>query len=86
MDASELATWLRTKLFGPFRIVLTDGATYDIYHPDQIYTLRTVMEVGVRRESSGLVEQMSILVALVHVVRLEPLSVPPYTSLDPVAG
>jgi hypothetical protein len=37
MTAEELRDTLREQPFEPFRIVLTDGATYDIRHPDLLW-------------------------------------------------
>ncbi len=70
MRPQDLLEHTRRHPFQPFRLWLTDGQTYDVRHPDQIIVLRSRAIVGVG--GNGIADRTEE-VALVHIVRLEPL-------------
>ncbi len=72
MNSAELFRWLRGVPFEPFRIVMTDGGVLDIWHPDQLFVLKTVAYVG-RRATAQVVAERDVTISLLHVIRLEPL-------------
>lgn len=72
MTAKDLLIRIKKHPFSPFRVIVSDGATYDVRHPDQIVVGRDSVTIGIRGESEELFEAMD-LVDLIHVVRLEPL-------------
>lgn len=76
MGADDLMILLLGRPFAPFRIHLTDGTTYDVFHPDQCSVTRTAIHVGVPRERGKASERVAIY-ALAHVVRLEPIAFEP---------
>lgn len=65
---------LDKRPFEAFRICLTDGETYDIRHPDLCVVDRTTAYVGVPDPRRRGVAMDMHHVALVHVVRFEPLN------------
>lgn len=71
MRSEDLLELIRRQPFAPFRIVTTDGRTYEILHPDLIIVLRTRFVVGVGGDN-GVPEHLEH-VALVHVVRIEEM-------------
>jgi hypothetical protein len=70
---------LKKEPFQPFRIVTTTGKTYDITEKDRPLLLvgkRTVI-IGLRVPESDPYFDRYEVVALVHIVRLEPIPVSP---------
>ena len=46
MTADELKTYQKTEPFKPFRIVLNDGKTYDVPHPNFLWVRTWTIYVG----------------------------------------
>lgn len=73
MRAEAIREALTTHPFRPFRLYVSDGASYDVHHPD--FCLVGVHDVFVgfpgREESAGF--EHFTLIALTHVTRLEPI-------------
>jgi hypothetical protein len=46
MPPNDLLTFTRKRPFEPFRLVVTDGTTYDIHHPEFCMVLQTSVIVG----------------------------------------
>ena len=72
MTAKDLAKRARKRPFSPFRIIVSEGGSYDINHPEQIVVARDSVVIGVPGESDDFYETTD-LVDLIHVVRLEPI-------------
>ncbi len=75
----DLESELKKKPFQPFRIVTTYGKTYDIGEWDVPLLLvgkRTVI-IGLRVPETDPYFDRYEVVSLVHVIRLEPISVAP---------
>ena len=72
MRPDDLIELVRRQPFGPLRIHITGGNTYDVHYPDQIIVLRSraVFAVGGENDVGERLEH----VALVHVVRVEELT------------
>ena len=51
---------------------MSDGHTYDITHPDQVYVMRNRLIIGVESDPHGIIER-SDQVAIIHIVRVEQL-------------
>ena len=76
MTPDELMQLLRRKPFQPLRIVQSDGKTYDIHHPDNVFVLRARVDIGVRADAnSGIIDRVEYL-ALSHILRIDELAVP----------
>ncbi len=71
----EILTRLREKPFRPFRIIASEGLTYDINHPDLVFVGRRDIMVGFAAPSHPNVYDRVVRVALVHIVALEDLPV-----------
>ena len=75
MPPEELWEKLHKQPFEPFRIHLTDGTSYEILHPELVMGGRRAAIVGVSRAGRELpLYDRHTTVALVHIVRLEPLA------------
>jgi len=79
MPPEELWNRLHSRPFDPFRIHLSDGTYYDVRHPDLMIVGRRSAVVGIKRseeparQDEPLLYDYSATLALMHVVRLEPL-------------
>jgi hypothetical protein len=77
MSPEELRTTLKETPFEPFRIVLTDGASYDVHHPDLLWVGARTAYVGLTGEPGKTFFERSVKVDLLHIVRVEPLPAEP---------
>ncbi len=75
MRPEDLLELIRKRPFLPFRVHVSDGQTCDIRHPDQMIVLRSRAVVGAGNDN-GFPDRLQHI-ALVHVVRLEELSLEP---------
>lgn len=74
MRAEELMELLRVRPFAPLRIVMTDGQTYDIRHPDMVLVLRQRVDIGIQPDpKTGVLDRVDHC-SLLHIVRVEPLA------------
>ena len=73
MVAEELRGTLKQQPFEPFRIVMTDGVSYDIRHPDLLLVGRRTAIVGLTGEASQDYFERSVKVDLAHIILLEPI-------------
>jgi hypothetical protein len=65
---------LRQQPFEPFRLCLVDGSSYEIRHPDQIVVGRSTLSIaGTVAQLPEPLADRDVLVALLHVSRLEPI-------------
>lgn len=73
MAPEELRDALKQKPFEPFRLVLTEGAAYDIPHPDLLLVGQRTAVVGLTGQPGQTFYARTVKVDLLHVVRIEPL-------------
>ena len=73
MNYKAILALLERVPFAPFRIVLTDGKTYDIRHPDFIWVLPTRLEIATPMRRGGRAIERTDHVSLLHIVRLEEI-------------
>lgn len=84
MTAEELKELIRRRPFEPLRIHMTDGTTYDIRHPDNIFILRHRIDIGRAQDpSTGILDGVDYL-SLLHVVRVEMPPQTPHAGNPPV--
>lgn len=79
MSPTDVLAARRKEPFEPFRIVLTDGRTFEVREPDRCMVLPTVVIVGVmKREDDELPERIARIDAslLQGLVPLGPLPRP----------
>jgi hypothetical protein len=75
MNPEELRDTLTQQSFEPFRLVMTDGISYEIRHPDLLWVGRSTAMVGLTGQAGQTFYERAIKISLLHVVRLEPLEV-----------
>jgi hypothetical protein len=73
MSPADIAPLLQRQPFEPFRVVTSDGTTYDIRHPEMVMASFTAAVIGYPNpEMPGTILRFDI-VSMQHIVRLEPL-------------
>jgi hypothetical protein len=76
MRPDDLLRFIRKQPFEPFRMMLTDGRTYEIKHPDLAMVGRSSVVVGVptiQRDPDQLIADRMVTVSLLHIMELEPI-------------
>jgi hypothetical protein len=73
MPPENLLEWIRQRPFVPFRVCLTDGASYEVRHPELIMPGKRAVVVGLPGNPSDPLFERTVTVALSQVVRLEPI-------------
>jgi hypothetical protein len=85
MAPEELRDALRQQPFEPFRLVLTDGAAFEIPHPDLLLIGRRAAVIGMTGQPGQTFFERTVKVDLLHVTRIEPLqSASPSSPNGPV--
>lgn len=64
---------LKRPKFEPFRIEMSDGSSYPVYHPDMCMLTKRAAYVGLKESEKDLVAQRAVICDLVHITRLVPL-------------
>lgn len=75
MRPEDIIGLLRAYPFEPFRIYVSDGASFDVRHPEMVIVERSKVLVGVpgKKGLKAPVEK-TVNVALVHITRTEPIT------------
>jgi hypothetical protein len=83
MSHEDLRARLSQRPFLPFRLVLTEGTAYEVRHPELLMPGKCAAVIGLTSEPAQTLFDSSVLVDLLHLVRLEPLSAAPTTGNGP---
>ena len=75
MRPDDLLELLRQQPFEPFRLYMSDGSNYEIWHPDLAIVQRSKITVGVPGSDgpNGPAER-TVNCALVHITRTESIN------------
>ena len=73
MAPEELRDTLIHQPFEPFRLVMTDGVSYDIRHPDLLLVGKRSAVVGLTGDPGQTFFERTVKVDLLHIIRIEPL-------------
>ena len=71
--AADLLHLQKRRPFVPFRIHTTDGASYDVHHPELLWVFQRRITIGVPANADGLLQDMHFC-ALLHIARVQELS------------
>lgn len=71
MKPEQLKELLTAEPFVPFRIRMSDGATYEVKHPEMALVSQTVVAIGTGLESPTGVPELVRLCALSHITTVE---------------
>lgn len=77
MSAEELRDVLRQRPFESFRLVMTNGAGFEIRHPDLLWVGQRSAMVGLTGQPGQTFYERTVRVDLLHVIRIEPLEAAP---------
>ncbi len=73
ITANDVEVRRKAVPFEPFRIVMSSGSSYDIYHPDMLWSTRRTIYVGMYTPGrSGLPEQAALL-SVLHISEIQSL-------------
>jgi hypothetical protein len=72
MEAEEIHRTLKQQPFQPIRIHISDGASYDITHPDQVIVAKRWLHIGLGGVNGGPFQNIAVVTNL-HITRLEPI-------------
>jgi hypothetical protein len=73
MPLDDILAAIRRRPLVPFRLVMLDGATYEIHHPELILPGARSLVIGIPADPSQPYYQRAVTAALLIVCRLEPL-------------
>lgn len=73
MHGVEFMQLLKRKPFIPLRIHMSDGVTYDVFHPDNIIVTHSRVDIGRSTEPGGVADRVDYC-SLLHVVRVEEIT------------
>lgn len=71
MRPAEIERQLRQRPFVPFRLCMSDGAAYDVRHPEMLIVSRTVLALAVYERDARVPEGV-VFCDPVHIIRIEP--------------
>jgi hypothetical protein len=71
MRPEEFRTLLRRQPFIPIRVYLSDGTSYEIYHPEMAFLTRSTVEIGFEEQKGSGVADRVMHCSLLHIVRIE---------------
>jgi hypothetical protein len=72
MNAEQILEHLRKQPFGPFRILMSDGPSYEVRHPELAIVQRREVVIALPQISDRLAERLVYCDPL-HVTRIEPI-------------
>ena len=75
MPPNELLDAMRRRPFVPFRLHISEGATYDIRHPENLLVGLASVTIAVRDDPSTYYHHIEIVAAR-HIIRMVPLEQP----------
>jgi hypothetical protein len=77
MPLQEILDMLQRRPFVPFRIHLSDGSSFEVRHPDLVMPGARSVAVGIPAPNLPPdVYDRIVILALVHITRLEPIVAP----------
>lgn len=72
MMSEDIRQFLLSKPFEPFRLHVTEGSTYDIFHPDAVFVTRTYIVIAPIQWDRGLHEGF-VKCDPLHITRITPI-------------
>jgi hypothetical protein len=77
MPLEELLRAVRTRPFIPFRLLTTNGETFEVRHPELCMAGARTVAIGLTAPSqTQAIYDVVTIVDLLHIVRLEPIPQP----------
>lgn len=76
MAPNDLEEWVRRRPFEPFRMGLTDGRSFVIYHPELCMVGKRSAILGLVADPAKTRYDRTVMVDLLHILTLEPIEKP----------
>ncbi|HYH65025.1 MAG TPA: hypothetical protein VD866_10055 [Urbifossiella sp.] len=74
MRLDDIRNLTRKVPFQPFRVYLSNGSTFDIFHPDMILATSGAAHISVASDNGpDHVKDQAVIVSLYHIQKIEPL-------------
>jgi hypothetical protein len=73
MSHEDLKNRIQQRPFVPFRLVLTEGTSYEVRHPELFMLGKRGAVIGLAKNPEQTFFDATVVVDLLHIVRLEPL-------------
>ena len=73
MSRDDLKKRIDQRPFEPFRMIVTEGGNYEIRHPELCMVGKQAAVVGIAGDPHDTLFDTSVVVDLLHIVRLEML-------------
>jgi hypothetical protein len=79
LTASDIQAKLGERPFVPFRVIMSSGQFYDIYHPDLVLVGKRHLFVGTASADNPTMFDKSSLLSILHLAAIEalPIESPP---------
>jgi len=74
MGPEEIKTILGERPFKPFRIHMSDGASYEVRHPEMVLVAKRQLVVGLTKSRGEDVPEQIAFVNILHITRIEPIN------------
>lgn len=75
MNQDEILRLNRRQPFEPYRLVLKNGETFEVRHPDMALVTRSAIHVGIPSAKSTIdAAREVVFVSLIHVMKVEFLN------------
>jgi hypothetical protein len=71
-NAKQLKEFMDAKPFRPFKVLMTDGHSYEVPHHDAAFVTQNKIEIGLDLNQYG-VARRSVYCAILHIASLEEL-------------
>jgi hypothetical protein len=72
MRPEDIRTHVKREPFRPVRVFVSDGATYDVRHPEMMMVGRTEVVIGIGTGNGEVFDRFAYCDPI-HVTRIEPL-------------
>ena len=73
MRADEITRHLRRQPFRPIRVFISDGAWYDVRHPELMYVARSEVVIGLD-PGTDVIPESSVYCDPIHITGIEPIN------------
>ncbi len=75
ITASDIDARRKAVPFEPFRIVMSSGLIYDVYHPDMVFITKRTIYVGIYEPGRAGFPERTAILSVLHISELQTLSV-----------
>ena len=81
MHREDISQYLRERPFRPFRLLLSNGTTYDIRHPEMAIPTLGSVNIGIpAAQAPPPSADAVVVVSLMHIVQIEHIAPTPAAS------